>query len=67
MTVTKRQSNRPAKNPKASTAASGTRQREPEAASAGPAEASDANEVDFEHHDTIPAPTWFDDGSDASS
>ncbi|MGC4090338.1 MAG: hypothetical protein QM756_21155 [Polyangiaceae bacterium] len=26
----------------------------------------EAEEVDFERHDTIPAPTWLDDGSESS-
>jgi hypothetical protein len=67
MNATKPQSTRPAKNPKAPPAATGARLRDADAAKAAPVEAGDANDVDFEHHDTIPAPTWFDDGSDASS
>ncbi|HWA73036.1 MAG TPA: hypothetical protein VG937_11895 [Polyangiaceae bacterium] len=67
MNATKPQSTRPAKTPKASPAPSGTRLRDAEAAKAAPAESGEANDVDFEHHDTIPAPTWFDDGGEASS
>ena len=53
-------------NPKPATP-SGARRREAEAAKAAPAEAAEAADVDFEHHDTIPAPTWFDDGNEAGS
>ena len=42
------------------------RVREAQAAKAAPAETTDAKDEDFEHHDTIPAPTWFDDGSESS-
>ena len=67
MNASKPQSTRPAKNPKAVPAPAGARLREAEAAKAAPAEVSDASNVDFEHHDTIPAPAWFDDGGEASS
>lgn len=67
MTATKPQAARQAKTPKAASAPSGARLREAEAAKAAPADAGDAKDDDFEHHDTIPAPTWFDDGTEASS
>jgi hypothetical protein len=69
MTATKPQPARSAPNPKpapVSAAASGTRRSEAEALKA-PTEAVDGAEADFEHHDTIPAPTWFDDGNEAGS
>jgi hypothetical protein len=45
----------------------GARLGETQAAKAAPAEAADAQDEDFEHHDTIPAPTWFDDGPESGS
>jgi hypothetical protein len=69
MNATKPQPARSVPNPQpapVSAAASGARRAEPEAVKA-PAEVLDPAEDDFEHHDTIPAPTWFDDGNEAGS
>lgn len=69
MTATKPQPARTAKTPKAapSSPGSGARLRETEAVKVAPTDAERAKDEDFEHHDTIPAPTWFGDGSEASS
>ena len=69
MNATKPQPARSVPNPKPAPvqAASATRRREAEPVKAAPADAAEPAEGDFERHDTIPAPTWFDDGSEASS
>jgi hypothetical protein len=66
MNATKPQPARAVPNPKPPSP-SGARRLEAEAVKAAPAEATDAADDDFEHHDTIPAPTWFDDGNEAGS
>ena len=68
MNATKPQAATSAKIPKAprTPSGSGTRLREAEAAKSAPDDGSVPDD-DFEHHDTIPAPTWFDDGTEASS
>jgi len=69
MNATKPQPARSVPNPKAppGPASAGARRREAEAVKAAAAEGAEHQEEDFEHHDTIPAPTWFDDGSEAGS
>ena len=69
MNATKPQPARPAHASKVSPPASGsgTGLGEADAAKAAPADGTDVPDADFEQHDTIPAPTWFDDGGDASS
>jgi hypothetical protein len=67
MNASKPQPARPAQTPSSVPAPSGARRREADAAKVGPAEVAEAKDELFEHHDTIPAPTWFDDGGEASS
>lgn len=42
------------------------RSEPPRTAVAPRSEPPEAAEIDFERHDTIPAPTWLDDGSETS-
>lgn len=50
-----------------SSPASSARRRDADVAKSTPAAATNVQDDDFEHHDTIPAPTWFDDGNESSS
>jgi hypothetical protein len=67
MNASKPEPARSAETPASVPAPSGARRRDAEAVKVAPTEAAEAKDEAFEHHDTIPAPTWFDDAGEASS